>query len=676
MNKRVLIILFFNLFISITISFIGLIQLKISGLSSNNEYYLNYSIYSVPATKNTESFINLDNKYNLHNVLVTNVFGENLISLSVNRVFGVDYLHYLYFNSNKLIKFNIINKSTLYQLNHPPKIEVFNYLKHTLILFLLLTFIEWGLIKIRYLFLTIGKLFKFDLSVYNVPSIISISLFLSSIAIFSIAYFTQLIDSNIFFNSDILFLVDLLRDIFSGGSINDWYMPGQMSLFPDLVVIAIIMEFTKNVYYLFYWVGIVQILLYFLLCYFVLKSILDLRISLFLSAFLIWVCVFLSIFYPNAFSAILIPGSHFGTLLNELLLLGIFIRLYNLKFRNLRLCIIFNFILILSIISDRFIILWFLLPLILSILIMIIYGSKPRLVKEFIYFIIASLVSSLIGIIILKIGFTHSFQPKTYFIFQDKRDFLKKIVLLIMGFKDQSFYTISIFDILVWMLAVSIYKNNFQNRIYLEQKPSYRIIYLLYLSCVPIMFFALVLISYFTFTPRYLLMISCVSVLIILIFISRINSKQLIVFLSVSFLYLVYNLAGLSIKTEYYPLDIKCIDNALSIHRAKYGIAQYWDARRFNYLTRAGIDIVPVSYLKDDVDLNNSNISSHFLWMEKAEHNRMAYDFALVGRESSIVTEFDLNIKKILTQNSNLIADVLCPEHRVLIFKPSTLVKY
>lgn len=647
------------LIILILVTSVGSVKFNFSDLDNTHKFSFNYSLYNNVDQLPVDTFTPNLKTYRINQIAVITPFKKTLFHINLNHTINIEHLLDLVPNHSRILTFYINNSpSKFVALDRLYTTNVINKNSSQYIwirmfgLFMGIIFLEVFLLLIAKLLLIPIKTFKINLSNYDAYPLNSLFLFISILILFTQAYFTQQINMNIFVNSDELYLIDLCHDLYNGGNILSWHLPGGPSFFPDLIMIGLINLFTPKVYYIFYYFALIQITLCYILCYFVLKVILKRKVALFLSSVLIWFSVFAAIYEPIAFYTVLTPSFHFGSLLNTLLLLGILFRLFQSNFKNIFLYATFIIILTLAVISDRLISVWFVAPMIISLITLFFYRDQNSH-KNILVFIVAAAIATIVGYVLLRIGFPHSLQPTQYFIFQNKVDFFKKIMFVMSALKDLQFY---ILDVFVWLFVYTSYKVNTQFKSALAQNIIIKFSAILYLVTLPVLSITLIIISYFEFSYRYLIILNCLTILVLLIYASRIvGAKIILCIITICFSSSMYNLLKQSFKPTYYPTDIVCIDNALLRYDVKYGIAHYWDARRFNYLSRISANIVPV----------DSDGSKHDVWMDTEQHQHKSYDFALLGTTNY----YDLNESAILLANGKPIASVACSNYKLLIFK-------
>lgn len=110
----------------------------------------------------------------------------------------------------------------------------------------------------------------------------------------------------------------------------------------------------------------------------------------------------------------------------------------------------------------------------------------------------------------------------------------------------------------------------------------------------------------------------------------------------------------------YYPELIACVDRTLAAAGARHGIAQYWDAKRVQGLSRQRLTLAQYSG-----DL------SRMEWITSERFYRPHYDFAIIA--DSEIPQFKLPRERLATQGGGSPRAVACADRTVLLFGPAGL---
>lgn len=113
-------------------------------------------------------------------------------------------------------------------------------------------------------------------------------------------------------------------------------------------------------------------------------------------------------------------------------------------------------------------------------------------------------------------------------------------------------------------------------------------------------------------------------------------------------------------STGYYPNEIACLDAVLEPTEARYGIAQYWDAKPVENFSRVGIRIAQYG----------SDLRPYH-WISSASSFSDRYDFALVNLDQSgayLIPE--ARLKEI---NGPPLQETVCGTQKILVYLPGAL---
>lgn len=110
----------------------------------------------------------------------------------------------------------------------------------------------------------------------------------------------------------------------------------------------------------------------------------------------------------------------------------------------------------------------------------------------------------------------------------------------------------------------------------------------------------------------------------------------------------------------YYPEQVACIDQALAAAGARYGMAQYWDAKRLQALSRQPLTLAQYTGELDRME-----------WITSTRFYRDRYDFAIVGDQEP--AEFRLSRTRLAALGSQPLREVACGDRSVLLYGPGGL---
>ena len=105
----------------------------------------------------------------------------------------------------------------------------------------------------------------------------------------------------------------------------------------------------------------------------------------------------------------------------------------------------------------------------------------------------------------------------------------------------------------------------------------------------------------------------------------------------------------------FYPEQIACIDSALAQASAQHGIAQYWDAKRVQALSRLHLTLA--QYTGELAPME---------WITSARYFNTRYDFAIIADQE--VPQFSLPKAQLTAMNGEPVRTVTCGDRSVLLF--------
>lgn len=100
-------------------------------------------------------------------------------------------------------------------------------------------------------------------------------------------------------------------------------------------------------------------------------------------------------------------------------------------------------------------------------------------------------------------------------------------------------------------------------------------------------------------------------------------------------------LARLAALADYYPADVQCFDDHTARHQVRYGISEYWDAKRLSLLSKRGLHVVQAKQL-----YNNSLFPQH--WINNIAWYRHDFSFIItqIAQDTSLVLEPEYVIRR------------------------------
>ena len=107
--------------------------------------------------------------------------------------------------------------------------------------------------------------------------------------------------------------------------------------------------------------------------------------------------------------------------------------------------------------------------------------------------------------------------------------------------------------------------------------------------------------------------------------------------------------------TRFYPPDLACIDQALAGTPLRHGIAQYWDAKRIQALSRHRLTLAQYT-----------GELARMEWITSERFYQPAYDFAVIAEDAP--PEFKLPLARLLALNGKPAASVRCGQRTLLLY--------
>lgn len=108
----------------------------------------------------------------------------------------------------------------------------------------------------------------------------------------------------------------------------------------------------------------------------------------------------------------------------------------------------------------------------------------------------------------------------------------------------------------------------------------------------------------------------------------------------------------------YYPEQLACMDRVLAAAGASHGMAQYWDAKHLQALSRQRLTLAQYTGELDRME-----------WITSARFYRDEYDFAIIAEQEP--SEFKLSRTRLVARQGEPAKAVSCGDRTVLLFKSS-----
>ncbi|TLY48042.1 MAG: hypothetical protein E6K54_03560 [Gammaproteobacteria bacterium] len=486
----------------------------------------------------------------------------------------------------------------------------------------------------------------------------------------------------LFFNSDILGIPNIFKDLAGGGSLKDWAIPSTAMFIPDWLVFFIGFSLSKNIYYQLLIMACLNTLLLYLMVRLIYSLFFPQKYAFIFSLASLSIFLFFTLNNLEPFIFLLVPAQHVGALTIGLFYFFVQIKLID-QFKNpnklyfwlllaLIICLIMG-------LSDLFFIVQFSLPVLLAYLIMLIkreIGVRKVFIFSFIPLCFSMLGAWLIPFV-LQQGKVwtylnqHSLSQvpfdtikyNIHFIINNLKLFQPYILINLVYLL---FYTFILF---IFFSAVFGFKFK---KILLNKKNIFFTLFIT-LSCFStILAFLSVKIDP---TIRYLEPLFFFPILTFFYIGSFFNYskllKALFVFAFFILLYFVLSKAKLfynnlfSIKGSYYPYELSCIEKALQDHD-HHGIANYWIARPFSMFSQQGLvineffgNLTPFKWNTNVTKVSNSN----------------SYTFVILDNVSNEKKSNELEFNQAYIENINGPSEqiIFCGNKKLLIYPKNRL---
>lgn len=415
---------------------------------------------------------------------------------------------------------------------------------------------------------------------------------------------------NVYINSDTLYLPSIYQDVtVFGNTLSGWNLNPAPNFFPDMLLYGVIAIFSNNFIVAVITYSIVQ----YLLIIFLINKVLQVVVSnteryyILIIGNLFLALIPLSTYFANDFhfSFHLISNAyHNGALVNALLALNFFIRfLKNGKYNTLTLL---TLSVIVSVLSDRFFIFYFIVPAV-GVSVISLFNNVKR--KNAIIIIAATILSTTIAITTFNL--LKAF--KLLVVFKRSLELTPQLIKDAWNiFLEQFSFYLSEFDTRSFALLLSVgltfilgrYLFLFIKKYSLKHSNEKFILALFIFFFIPLVLFIPVLLGVYTGwdTIRYNFQVIIIGLLFFGLPINYANQKIkkavkltlapliLTAFLFSGFILFsstFYN--GLSSVTSFYPENVQTIDKIAKKHHLKFGVAPYWTAKYTTMLSKENV---------------------------------------------------------------------------------------
>lgn len=457
----------------------------------------------------------------------------------------------------------------------------------------------------------------------------------------------------VLFNSDALYLPILLSDLINGGNISDWYLTPSPYLFPDLIFFYLMHIAGVEGYWSVISYSLLQVFIFsFLLHHFFKilylhepKKLHDLALLIMISA---------AVILGGSFQYILISAHHFSVVTVSILTLILILSSSHSKFSGITIAIIFAFLMGLC---DSLFVIQFSVPLALAVVIVYCIRRTNRI------FLVGNilLLSSIFGYLTYSLLITN---PTRY---SADIGFIK-FSRLVFDFSELSkvdrvnilslcFITLTV---LVGLVKINKLKSWLRG--------------LEFNQCVAIVFafcstvvnsFVVAVTTNLEAADRYFIPFAVFTSIGLAFYLNRFNWLKisslivtLILLFSINF-GLLYQKNGLAF--DYEEDKIKCLNSAINSFSLNSGIAEYWDAKKYQFLTGDKVKLAQFNYE-----------GNPYYWITSSSFFDENFTFFLIS-ENSIAPNM-INYENLIKANGEPISSRNCGRTHIYIYdKPIKL---
>lgn len=623
------------------------LNLSISDLNGSNVFNIQY-LFIKAINNNTQ--IELTNDKYLINNLSIELNDKTLLNLNIGKTISRTHILNDLSPKLKLVKFTISKQNSI----EPDKLDQFKLIKlfiFSIVVILSVNIFLWSLRKIYFTSSKYVRSYKLNQNKLDgISHYYPYAFLLITMITLFLAYVTHFINLDIFFSSDELFLIDLFNNLSAGGEFSNWYLTTVPFYFPDYLIFGIAYLITKTPYWSFICFAELQLLITVFLLTLFLKKLIKTTSAFLLATLTVFIWVISAIFF-EAFQPIILSVFHFGCITN-IIIFGIlilnFIEPYprNNVIQILAVFFIFSLSCI-FVISDLWFIVWCIIPFTLAVIYTKLINKKILINY---YVVAAGFIGGLIGLFLARYAVYHYVTlPITVSIFHIGM-LAKKIFYLVKFINDH--YVLVIINI-IFFIGLNTYLKNQAERL------SNNILLVInYLRMLFVILIVVFIVDKIDFNLRYFLpLIFFVSSFVMIYLTFRYDKLVLNIVLVSMSLFIIYLLTKHKYP-DYYPTDIECIDKSLLGSDASNGAAQYWVARRFNYLTKTNKHIFPI----------NGKTGEHFIWQDNVRHMRNDYDFVITDNTQTEKV-YLIDSKEVIGLNGYLVDQQKCDNNLIMIYQ-------
>ena len=594
------------------------------------------------------------------------MFGDNgsdRINFNINKTINLEHLNSIItYKFPKMIKVGVDDS----ELNSN-RLAISSIIYYSTFLTLSIILISCGLYLILMLLnktviYVINRFKVSDSNSQNSYKYVGLVLLFVSLFLVSFNYIAYPEFKSIFFNADELMFTGLMKFLSHDGSISNWIFSPGLYFFPDYILAFLSYVLTKNVTVMFLIYLNLQMLLFFYLLQMLYSNFWDINKSIYYAGYCILICVGLAILpFENTslYQLELFGFFHFGAFLVELMLLNLLFKIYdNNQKKSLGYYSLGFIISAAGVLSDRFIIIWFLIPSIITLAVLYIVGVKN--LKSLFIFMCSITFGSFLGILLF--GFVSVNTRGGMSLIQlSMGSFIKQFIIMIFYIKGLGLLWIIL---ILFLIAVGISIHMISRNKYFKILIKYSLLF--YFISTIIIFLFEFFVPNLRFSTRYSLPVFFIPIFIITPILCRfLKQYQLITLFILILLIPACNKSKAKFSLDsYYPELARCIDSDLSPYDAHKGIANYFDSRLYSVISKQDLDIYAV----------DGAILKGFL-EEEPITIPLNYDFAIINTNPpSSLPLWILNENLIYKINGQPIKRLTnCKDTIILIYKKNGL---
>lgn len=478
-------------------------------------------------------------------------------------------------------------------------------------------------------------------------------------------YYCQPNPKNMLFNSDALYLPTLFSDLFSNnGQLKDWFLTPAPYFFPDYLMFLLPYLIGPTFYSQVLVFMVIQTLLTFFAILLIARVIVKTN-QLITASLAVAIFIWLGLNTNEPYSIVFNSAYHYGAFLSSILILSLWVK-FKSEDKNNRKIMLLSLASVISYattLSDNIFLVQLVAPLILTEVLSSIVERDFQLKNKVGLLIL--FIFSILGSVSYKSIVANKTRYHANIGIENLSSNLKDIYeLLYFPIVENPIIGFVFFCYIGIVLYIFIQLVRRRER---NTKLTWLVIFSFFSFCTSLLIF--LPITNFKIAIRYTIPVFFWPIIVILIFLSQKLRDRFVYFsipvasvILVSMSWYSYHLImSNGIKKQYYPADISCIDKVLKKENVRNGIAQYWDAKKLQNLSR----------LKLNVAQHTDNLDE-FNWITSKKYFKKAYDFAIIPLDTKSSKE--ITIDKLTRINGYPKLSKICGNSLVLIYGKDNLL--